>query len=111
MGEVRHAVSPVVCMFSFLSFRRAFLVLSLTGSQVASTGGRCTVNTGEPQQSSHTLLITWLGSLSMVVQAEPVKLVTGKLKLVLLPSIFQRWAIKGSNIRLNIKIIKISYIG
>ena len=52
---------------------------------MASTGGRCIVSTGEPQQSSQALLATWLGSLSMFVQAEPVKLVTGKLMLVLLP--------------------------
>ena len=73
-----------VC-FPFAAFRSAFLVLSLTGSQVAPTGGRCTISSGEPQQSSYALLATWLRSLCMVVQAEPVKLVTGKLVLVLLP--------------------------
>ena len=102
-----HAVFPVVC---------AFLVLSLTGSQVTSTGGRCTVSTGDPQQLSHEPLATGLKSLSKIVQAEPVKLVTGKLVLLLLPIVrspgrVTRWAIKGSDIQTNIKILKIYHIG
>ena len=82
-------------------------VLSLTGLQVTSTGGRCTVSTGDPQQLSHELLATGLKSLSMVVQAESVKLVTCKLMLLLLPIVrspgrVTRWAIKGPHIQINI---------
>jgi hypothetical protein len=52
----------------------------------------------------------------MIVQVEPVKLVTGKLVLLLLPIVrspgrVTRWAIKGSDIQTNIKILKIYHIG
>jgi hypothetical protein len=52
----------------------------------------------------------------MIVQAEPVKLVTGKLVLLLLtivrsPGRVTRWAIKGPDIQTNIKILKIYHIG
>ena len=97
---------------SFAAFRRAFLDLSLTGSQLTSIGGRCTGSTGDPQQFSPELLATGQESLSTVVQAEPVKLVTTKLlAIVRLPGRVTRWAIKGPNIQLNIKILKIFHIG
>ena len=96
----------------FAVFRRAFLDLSLTGSQMTSTGG----STGDPQQFSPELLATGQESLSTVVQAEPVKLVTAKLMLLLLtivrlPGRVTRWAIKGPNNQLNIKILNIFHIG
>ena len=69
---------------SFAAFRRAFLDLSLTGPQMTFIGGRCTGSTGEPQQFSPELLATGQESLSTVVQAEPVKLATAKLMLLLL---------------------------
>ena len=92
---------------SFAAFRRAFLDLSLTGLQMMSTSGRCTGSTGDPQQFSPELLATGQESLSTVVQAEPVKLVTAKLMLLLLtivrlPGRVTRWATKGPNIQLNI---------
>ena len=101
---------------SFAAFRRAFLDLSLTGSQMTSIGGRCTGSTGDPQQFSPELLATGQESLSTVVQADPVKLVTAKLMLLLLtivplPGRVIRLAIKGPNIQLNIKILKIFHIG
>ena len=97
---------------SFAAFRRAFLDLSLTGLQLTSIGGRCTGSTGDPQQFSPELLATGQESLSTVVQAEPVKLVTTKLlTIVRLPGRVTRWAIKGPNIQLNIKILKIFHIG
>jgi len=101
---------------SFAAIRRAFLDLSLTGSQVTSTGGRCTVSSGDPQQFSPELLATGQESLSTVVQAEPVKLVTAKLMLLLLsivrlPGRVTRWAVKDPNIQLNIKILTIYHIG
>ena len=111
-----HAVFPVVCVLIFRSFPARFLDLSLTGSQMTSTGGRRTTSTGDPQQFSPELLATGQESLSTVVQAEPVKLVTAKLMLLLLtivrlPGRVTRWAIKGPNIQLNIKILKIFHIG
>ena len=95
---------------SFAAFRRSFLDLSLTGSQVTSTGGRCTVSSGDPQQFSPELLATGQESLSTVVQAEPVKLVTAKLMLLLLsivrlPGRVTRWAVNDRNIQQNIIII------
>ena len=98
-----HAVFP--CL-SFAAFRRPFLDLSLTGLQMMSTSDRCTGSTGDPQQFSPELLATGQES-STVVQAEPVKLVTAKLMLLLLtivrlPGRVIRWATKGPNIQLNI---------
>ena len=66
---------------------------------MTSTGGRCTGSTGDPQQFSPELLATGQESLSTVVQAEPVKLVTAKLMLLLLaivrlPGRVTRWAAK-----------------
>ena len=101
---------------SFAAFRRAFLDLSPTGPQMMLIGGRCTGSTGDPQQFSPELLATGLESLSTVVQAEPVEMATDKLMLLLLnivrlPGRVTRWAIKGPNIQLNIKILKIFDIG
>ena len=110
---------------SFAAIRRAFLDFSLTGSQVTSTGGRCTVSSGDPQQFSPELLATGQESLSTVVQAtgqeslstvvqaEPVKLFTAKLMLLLLSIVGRvtRWAVKDPNIQLNIKILTIYHIG
>ena len=52
----------------------------------------------------------------MIVQAEPVKLFTGKLVLLLLPIVrspgkVTLWAIKGPDIQTIIKILKIYHIG
>ena len=109
---ILHAVFPVVCVLIFRRFPARFSCLVTH----RVTSDRCTVSTGDPQQLSHELLATGLKSLSMIVQAEPVKLVTGKLVLLLLPIVrspgrVTRWAIKGSDIQTNIKILKIYHIG
>ena len=101
---------------SFAAFRRAFLDLSLTGPQMTFIGGRCTGSSGDPQQFSPELLASGQKSLSTVVQAETVKLARAKLMLLLLtivrlPGRVTRSAIKGQNIQLNIKILKIFHIG
>ena len=65
MQVFTHYLQLSACL-SFAAFRRAFLDLSLTGSQLTSIGGRCTGSTGDPQQFSPELLATGQVSLSMV---------------------------------------------
>ena len=98
-----------VCVFMCGCVCVGACVCACVGACVdASTGGRCTGSTDDPQQFSPELLANGQESLSTVVQAEPAKLVTAKLMLLLLaivrlPSRVTRWAIKGPNIQLNIK--------